>query len=208
MRAVLRFLLVTVVHKWHVFVAGRSLHLPIWQLLIHDLSKFRPSEFIPYSRFFYSAPGATWKKACVDNSQKEGMRRAWLLHIQRNPHHWNHWCLVNGASVVTSCGAKVETNRVDALPMPDRYVREMVADWMGAARAYDGAYPKSIPEWTWWQQNRDTLILHPETREALTDTIMMWFYPSQPWTAGHDLHHVWGDGPPPLRPQAAKEAAA
>lgn len=25
----------------------------------------------------------------------ENFNRAWLLHIHRNPHHWQHWVLIN-----------------------------------------------------------------------------------------------------------------
>lgn len=193
-----RFLHATIVHKWHVYHAGRRLGVGRWQLLIHDLSKFRPTEFVPYGKFFYSKPGASWLKADIDQSFKMQMREGWLRHIQRNPHHWQYWCLINGASVVASHGTTVETNPIEALPMPRRYVREMLADWMGAGRAYQGEFPKSVADWKWWHENKDNIILHPSSREHLTDAIMDWFYPGAPWTPGHDDAHVWSGGPAPL----------
>jgi hypothetical protein len=39
-------------HKWFVFIEACKLGIP-WLGLIHDLSKFAPSEFIPYARYFY-----------------------------------------------------------------------------------------------------------------------------------------------------------
>jgi Family of unknown function (DUF5662) len=57
------FLVATVRHKRFVYQAGRRLGVARWRLVVHDLSKFRPSEFVPYGRFFYGAPGAIWRKA-------------------------------------------------------------------------------------------------------------------------------------------------
>ena len=196
----LRFLHATAVHKYHVYCAGRRLGVGRWQLLIHDLSKLRPAEFVPYGRYFYSCPGSDWLKAVLspDPTVKQEMLGGWLAHIRRNPHHWQHWCLINGASVVASRGTAVDVNPIDALPMPRKYVFEMLADWMGAGRAYQGEYPKSIAEWKWWQENKDAIVLHPISRVYLTDAILHWFYPGMPWTANHDEDHVWSNGPAPL----------
>lgn len=46
----------------------------------HDLSKFRSSEFIPYSRYFHG-----------DGDNKEEFQRAWEIHYKRNKHHPEHW---------------------------------------------------------------------------------------------------------------------
>lgn len=191
MIASLRFLHATIVHKYHVYCSGRMLGVGRWQLLVHDLSKFRPSEFVPYGRFFYAMPGVSLGKAVFDPEAKPAMLGAWLRHIQRNPHHWQYWCLINGASVVATRGTSVEVNPIDALPMPEKYVREMLADWMGAGRAYQGEYPQSIAKWKWWQDNKDSLILHPESRKLLTRAICDWFKPDNQPTAEHILHGEW-----------------
>lgn len=39
-------------HKWYVFLACLKYGL-IWRGIVHDLSKFKPDEFIAYARFFY-----------------------------------------------------------------------------------------------------------------------------------------------------------
>jgi hypothetical protein len=46
------------------------------------------------------------------------------------------------------------------LEMPERYVREMLADWDGAGRAITG---KSDPG-GWYDRNRNKMILHENTR--------------------------------------------
>lgn len=55
------------------------------------------------------------------------------------------------------------------LPMPEKYVREMVADWMGASKAYDGKWPKE--KWLWWEKNREKVLsyCHPETIRRIKD---------------------------------------
>ena len=49
-----------------------------------------------------------------------------------------------------------------ALEMPDRYRREMLADWRGAGRAILG---KSADTKAWYEKQKRFIILHPETRK-------------------------------------------
>lgn len=57
------------------------------------------------------------------------------------------------------------------LPMPEKYAREMLADWLGASRAYEGKWPVSLESWGWWVKNFDGLNLHPDTRAFLLKTV-------------------------------------
>lgn len=107
------YLLTILKHKWFVFVAGRRIGgIPLWRLIIHDWSKFTPSEFFPYR-----------KRYTLDNCLGDEWDQAWLHHIHHNPHHWQHWIL---------------NDRV--LYMPEVYVREMVADFLAASRSYNGSW--------------------------------------------------------------------
>lgn len=191
MIASLRFLHATIVHKRHVYQAGRRLGVSRWQLAIHDLDKFLPRIFVPYGRFFYALPGADWLKAVLDKSPeaREEMTIAWLRHVQRNAHHWQYWVLVNGASVVAvgRGDATLDVPPIQAVPMPRKYVREMLADWMGAGRAYDGRYPESLEKWRWWQENKNQIVLHPESRQHLAQAIVEWFRLDDQPTAEHVL---------------------
>jgi hypothetical protein len=174
----LRFLITTLRHKRFVYQSGRRLGVARWQLVAHDLSKLRPSEFVPYGLFFYSLPGATWRKPVPEAGASARMREAWLRHVQRNAHHWQHWVLIRGASVISTREADcagVAADVLEALPMPERYVREMLADWLGVARAYQGSYPESLATWSWWQQNKDQMVLHEETRRLLDTAVAEWF---------------------------------
>lgn len=53
----------------------------------HDQSKNEPDEYEAYDAYFY---GNNRSYEVVQRYQ-----RAWLLHIHRNPHHWQHWILIH-----------------------------------------------------------------------------------------------------------------
>lgn len=147
-------------HKWFVFVAGLHTGVPLWRLIIHDWSKFLPSEWFAYARFFYGNLPC-WdqvKLACPAydyRNTREGARelfeKAWLHHQHHNPHHWQHWIL------------REDSGGTKALPMPNHYLREMVADWMGAGRAITGKWDAP----NWYAKNRDIIVLHPATRPEI-----------------------------------------
>ena len=100
-------------HKWYVFRAGLVLKVPLWQLIIHDLSKFSLYEFGKYARNFQGDyTGSPNDRELVSLE----FQKAWVHHENRNAHHWGHWIPRAG----TMAGIPV--------PLPERYVREMIAD--------------------------------------------------------------------------------
>lgn len=144
----------TAKHKWFVFLAGLRIKTPLWQLVVHDLSKFGPSELPHYGRQFFG-----------DRGDPLGFAMAWNHHQKANKHHWEYWV------PETSHGRSGFPDR-EPLPMPERYAREMVADWLGAARAYEGSWPKSLAEWKWMRDNYESKVrLHPQTR-AFVDQLL------------------------------------
>ena len=84
----------------------------IFHAITHDLSKFLPSEFIGYARYFYSDK----------EKHKSEFDEAWLLHQHRNKHHWDYWVKSDG----------------EAVSMPDRYCKQMLCDWHGMSRKFPG----------------------------------------------------------------------
>ena len=200
-------------HKWFVFLEACKLGIP-WLGLIHDLSKFRPSEFLPYARHFYGnypewKTMDTWGKSYYFGRTKESVKGdfdvAWLYHQKRNRHHWQYWMLteddpnvqwtiqqmapdspmilalsnehhliveVEGDDVIhTEAYRRLrdiadKLNAIRCLPMPDRYRREMLADWRGAGRAYGDANTKR-----WYQQHRHKIVLHVDTRAWIEDQL-------------------------------------
>jgi len=130
-------------HKWFVFVAGLSLRVPLLQLVFHDWHKFMLREWFPYARAFY-APDGSKQYALGDD-----FTVAWNHHQKQGKHHWQYWLIT------------WDHGGTEAIAMPDRYRREMLADWVGAGRAITG----KNNTWEWYDANKDKIILHPDTRE-------------------------------------------
>lgn len=103
----LKYLKYVLKHKWFVFIECCKSGIPL-RGMMHDMSKFLPSEFIPYAHYFYGA----WCKdedwhgdkrnhipyECTEKGVEEAFDIAWLKHQKRNPHHWQYWLLVNDSS--------------------------------------------------------------------------------------------------------------
>lgn len=150
MKAHLKYLKYVLSHKWYVFIESIRLGIPFLGL-IHDWHKFLPSEWFPYVHFFYNPDGT--KKQIRDKTgyykpDDTGNRvfdKAWFLHQKRAYHHWQSWCFPD-----TNGNLKV-------LPIPDKYLCEMLADWRGAARA-QGLSRDSVKDW--FAVNRDKMLLH------------------------------------------------
>jgi len=58
--------------------------------------------------------------------------------------------------------------------MPDRYRREMLADWIGAGKAKKKGDPhhEGISEVaTWYQKHKDKIKLHPDTQQWIEEQL-------------------------------------
>lgn len=125
-------------HKWFVLLAGLKTKAPPWRLIIHDWSKFLPSELPAYQRQFFGPKELQCPEQFI---------ACWTMHQNRHPHHWEYWIPRTGHN---RCTPPLPDN--EPIPMPMWAVREMVADWMGASRAYDGKWP-SYQRWPWFDNN-------------------------------------------------------
>lgn len=137
----MRYLAYVLRHKWHVFVACLGLRVPLHQAIIHDWQKFTPTEWGPYVRTFYAPDGSG------HYAPSPAFDRAWLHHQHYGPHHWQYWIL------------RHDDGNVDALEMPERFAREMVADWIGAGKALGKPDMEA-----WYLANKHKIVLHDSTR--------------------------------------------
>lgn len=155
MRRYFVYLSYVIRHKWFVTMACFRAGL-IWRGLLHDLSKFLPSEFIPYARYFYEPNGKPKTRRDSSGYYKPtdtgdaAFDFAWLLHQKRNRHHWQWWVLPE------------DEGKIKVLPMAPQYLREMFCDWIGAGRA------QGVADWwnpgRWYEKNKGKMQLHPDTR--------------------------------------------
>lgn len=144
-------------HKWYVFLWCCHYGIPTAGI-VHDLSKFSPSEWFPYVDYFYGGPWPEQhygdaRNQFEDKFTKPWVQRrfdaAWNYHQKRNPHHWQYWVLLE------------DSGKLGGLPMPDRYRREMLADWRGAGMAINGKDDTR----NWYLKNSENMLLHPNTRQ-------------------------------------------
>lgn len=111
----------------------------------HDKSKTEPDEYQAYDAYFYGNN----KSSYVIND----FNRAWLLHIHRNPHHWQYWILQNDDPKQGEI----------ILEMPDEYIIEMICDWW----SFSWKKGDLTEIFSWYEQRKNYIKLAPETREKV-----------------------------------------
>lgn len=130
------------------------------QGLLHDLSKYSPSEFLVGCKYYQGTRSP-------NNAEREdiGVSMAWLHHKGRNKHHYEHWVdyAVNDPEHVIM-GAK----------MPRKYVAEMVMDRISASRTYLGdAYDQTQPLTYFLKSKPKLWFVHPQTKKELEGLLRM-----------------------------------
>lgn len=119
------------------------------QIRMHDASKNQPEEYAAYDRYFY---GGNRSYAVVQE-----FRKAWLHHIHCNPHHWQHWILVNDEPE--------EGELLLEMPLPD--IIEMICDWW--AFSWEKGNLSEI--FQWYDAHSPYIKLAPRTRETVEDIL-------------------------------------
>ncbi|WP_195982780.1 DUF5662 family protein [Ruminococcus sp. 1001275B_160808_F8] len=115
----------------------------------HDQSKDEPDEYNAYDAYFY---GNNRSFKVVQDYQ-----RAWLLHIHRNPHHWQHWVLINDDPKEGEI----------VLEMPYDYIIEMICDWW----AFSWAQENLDEIFNWYEEHSKYMKLAPDTRKTVEDIL-------------------------------------
>lgn len=118
-------------------------------IFAHDQSKVEQDEYEAYDAYFY---GGNRSYAVV-----EDFRKAWLLHIHRNPHHWQHWVLINDDP---------EEGEI-CLEMPYEYIVEMICDWWSFSWQKGNLFEIFV----WYNEHRKYIKLHPDTRRVVEDIL-------------------------------------
>ncbi len=130
------------------------------QGLLHDLSKYSPSEFWTGVKYYQGdrSPNAAER-------EQIGYSAAWLHHKGRNKHHFEYWIDFSNDRTKGLVGNK----------MPLRYVIEMVCDRIAACKVYRGESYDSSAAWEYYARNRPfiTPVLHPQTQALLEKLLMM-----------------------------------
>lgn len=129
-----------------------------WQGLLHDLSKYMPSEFLVGARYYQGTQSP-------NNAERmeKGYSSAWLHHKGRNKHHYEYWMDYSARLGVGIIPAK----------MPLRYVVEMFIDRMAASKNYNkGNYTDDMPL-KYYQSGNPGKYIHDDTRKLLEKLLKM-----------------------------------
>lgn len=128
------------------------------QGLLHDLSKYTPTEFLIGCRYFQGdvSPNNIERK-------ERGYSSAWLHHKGRNKHHMEYW-------IDYGVGKK---KGMTGMKMPIKYVVEMFIDRMSASKNYlKETYTDASPL-EYYENGKDYHMLHEDTRALLEKLLHM-----------------------------------
>ena len=128
-----------------------------WQGLTHDLSKYSPTEFLVGARYWQG----TRSPNAAERDDK-GYSEAWMHHKGRNRHHYEYWTDMSPV-----------TRNYDPIPMPRRYLVEMVMDRIAACRTYQGKAYTDASAFVYFEKSRDRQLMHPQTEQELRFLLAM-----------------------------------
>lgn len=142
------FILITK-HKWIVFKLCSKLGL-YWRGIVHDLSKYSPTEFLESIRYYEGK-----RSPIVSTKVDKGYSEAWLHHKGRNKHHSEYW---------------IDMNAPQKTPiMPYKYTAEMLCDKLAAGIVYQGKQWNKEYPLKYWENERERILINENLKEMLTD---------------------------------------
>lgn len=144
-------------HRWLVLKYCFRIGL-YKQGLLHDLSKFSPTEFWAGAKYYQG------NRSPNDAQRlKAGYSAAWLHHKGRNRHHLEYWIDYSTGADHQLCGMEI----------PPRYVAEMICDRIAASRTYRGSLYSDSDPYEYYMRSRDHYVLNPKTRGYLEKYLRM-----------------------------------
>lgn len=128
-----------------------------WRGLTHDLSKYSPTEFWRGAKYYQGTFSPTQQER-----RENGYSLAWMHHKGRNRHHYEYWTDMNP-----------QTRRYEPIPMPRKYLVEMVMDRRAACMTYQGKAYRDDAALKYFTKGRERTLMHPETARQLEYILTM-----------------------------------
>lgn len=129
------------------------------QGLLHDLSKYTPTEFLVGCKYYqgYMSP---------NNAERmdKGYSSAWLHHKGRNKHHLEYWIDYSIAKEDDNNGAM---NGMTGMKMPIKYVCEMFIDRISASKNYQKEKYTDRSSLEYYEKSKDHYIINEDTAALL-----------------------------------------
>jgi len=143
-------------HRWLVMWGCFRIGL-YWQGLTHDLSKYAPAEFLNGARYYQGdrSPNSQERKA-------KGYSEAWIHHKGRNRHHYEYWTDLD-----------LKTGRYVPIPVPRKYLAEMIMDRRAACMTYRGDRYTDASPLEYHERSLEKDLMSPVTRRQLEYLLTM-----------------------------------
>ena len=121
------------------------------------MSKYSPTEFCNGAKYYQGTRSP-------NNAEREdkGYSEAWMHHKGRNRHHYEYWQDVN-----------LQTGVYESVPMPRKYLVEMVMDRRAACMVYQGEKYTPGSALEYFENSREKAIIHPEIQRQLRYVLTM-----------------------------------
>lgn len=129
------------------------------QGLLHDLSKYTPTEFLIGCKYYQGTMSP-------NNAERadRGYSSAWLHHKGRNKHHMEYW-IDYGAP--DEKDGKNGRKGMCGMKMPLRYAVEMYIDRVAASKNYQKSQYTDRSALDYYLHGREFHMLHEDTRALL-----------------------------------------
>lgn len=129
------------------------------QGLLHDLSKYMPTEFLVGCKYYQGTMSP-------NNAEREakGYSSAWLHHKGRNKHHMEYWM---DYGVPQKKDGKMERKGMCGMKMPMRYAVEMYIDRVAASKNYQRERYTDRSALEYYLRGKQFHVLHEDTRALL-----------------------------------------
>lgn len=130
---------------------------PYKQGLLHDLSKYSPTEIIPSFKYYMGNKSPNAKEREII-----GFSTAWMHHKGRNRHHYEYWTDYVGPD-----------HELVGVPMPANYLAEMFCDRIAASRIYKKRKYKDYMPLEYFYHTKEQRLMPPSTHEMLEKLLIM-----------------------------------
>lgn len=121
-----------------------------WQGLTHDLSKYSPVEFWNGVKYYTGS-----ESPHISERKEKGYSNAWIHHHNHNKHHGEYWQDID------------KDGKASPVPMPHKYVYEMVCDRVAASMIYLKDQYNDRAPLEYYLSHMDENQFHPNTRTML-----------------------------------------
>lgn len=152
------------------------------QGILHDLSKYSPSEFIIGAKYYQGT-----RSPNDAEREDKGYTTSWLHHKGRNKHHLEYWIDYSAD----------KSKGIVGMPMPKQYVIEMFCDRIAASKVYNGEnYTDDMPL-NYYMRGRAGKLLHDDTKKTLEFYLNMLAEKGEDYTfkyiKNHDVKQIRRD---------------